>query len=67
MSNLNDGKYQTSLECEGNLLYNGNTLTKCLSSNKELAGQYPYTCISNSQKGNGFCESVTLDTNNGKD
>ena len=64
LSNLNDGKCQTTLECEGNLLCNGNTCTKCENTNFEPTGEYPYTCKTNSQIGNGFCESVTLDANN---
>ena len=67
LPNLNDGKCQTTLDCEGNLLCNGNTCTKWPVSNEVTTGEYPYNCLSNSQKGKGFCESVTSDANNGLD
>ena len=67
LSNLNEGKCKTSLECEGSLECNGNTCTKCGSSSQVQTGEYPnYRCRSDTLKGNGFCESVTLDASNQK-
>ena len=65
LSNLNEGKCTTTLECEGNLLCNGNTCTKCTFSNQVRTGEYPYyNCVSDSSKGSGFCSSATLDASN---
>ena len=61
LSNLNDGKCTTTFECEAGLLCNGNTCTKCPSSNSVRVGEYSsYNCIPDSAKGTGFCEQVTL-------
>ena len=66
LSNLNQGKCTTTLECESGLLCNGNTCTKCLSSSSLVrVGEYgSYHCVPDSNKGTGFCKSVTLDSNN---
>ena len=65
LSNLIEGKCTTTLECEGNLLCNGNTCTKCTSPNQVPTGEYPiYSCVPDSSKGSGFCSSVTLDASN---
>jgi hypothetical protein len=66
LSNLNEGKCKTSLECEVGLSCNGNTCTKC-PTNYAPSGEYPnYQCRDNSYIGNGFCKSVTLDSSNNR-
>lgn len=67
LSNLNEGKCKTTLECEGSLECNGNTCTDCSSpyyTNSFPRGDYPYDCEDVTNKGSGYCESVTLDASN---
>lgn len=64
LSNLNEGKCKTTFECDGNLLCDGNTCTKCRNSNQFAYGEYPFTCVGDTLKGSGYCESVSLNAFN---
>ena len=65
LSDLNENKCSTTLECERGLTCEGSTCRKCTTSGRFDYGEYPtYGCDLDTNKGSGFCESNTYDSNN---
>lgn len=66
LSNLKENKCSTSLECESGLTCVGTSCRRCTSTGNNFdIGEYgSYDCKPDTEQGNGYCESTTLDQNN---